>query len=169
MRSSTLVETLTQVVETLDIEHEALMGSDAERSNKPLQQSARHCYACSSKARTRKLGLKESLRAQIESHPACSMAYVIRALVCVDELREKVKQARTQIRETECSLRDCVNAHDQPSHCYAQTRQTSHSTAIADQLKTPWARAYWAAPKRRALQGCESPHRLSIFFNDFHK
>ena len=41
------VETLTQVVETLDIEHEALMGSDAERLEQAVaaKQRQRHSMA----------------------------------------------------------------------------------------------------------------------------
>ena len=50
------LETLTQVVETLDIEHEALMGSDAERLEQAVAaEAASHRGACSGTSRTRSI------------------------------------------------------------------------------------------------------------------
>lgn len=84
------LETLTQVVETLDIEHEALMDSDAERLEQAVAAKQR-AIAMHAQARheREKLGLKEGLRAQVESHPGLFNGLRDRALTCVDELRNK--------------------------------------------------------------------------------
>ena len=90
------LETLTQVVETLDIEHEALMGSDAERLEQAVAAKQR-AIATHAQARheREKLGLKEGLRAQIESHPGLFNGLRDRALACVDELREKGEASKS--------------------------------------------------------------------------
>ena len=90
------LETLTQVVETLDIEHEALMGSDAERLEQAVAAKQR-AIATHAQARheREKLGLKDGLRAQIESHPGLFNGLRDHALACVDELREKGEASKS--------------------------------------------------------------------------
>ena len=84
------LETLTQVVETLDIEHDALMGSDAERLEQAVAAKQRAIAAHAQARHEREsLGLREGLRAQIESHPGFFNGLKAQALACVDELREK--------------------------------------------------------------------------------
>ena len=90
------VETLTQVVETLDIEHEALMGSHAERLEQAVAAKQR-AIATHAQARHEReqLGLKEGLRTQIESHPDLVNELRDRALACVDKLREKGEASKS--------------------------------------------------------------------------
>ena len=83
------LETLTQVVETLDIEHEALLGSDAGRLEQAVAAKQRAIAAHAEARHTREsLGLKEGLRQQIESHPGFLNGLKDRALEHVDALRE---------------------------------------------------------------------------------
>ena len=84
------LETLTQVVETLDIEHEALLGSDAERLEQAVAAKQR-AIAAHARARHERetLGLRENLRAQIESHPGFFNGLKAQALDTIDVLREK--------------------------------------------------------------------------------
>lgn len=83
------LETLTQVVETLDIEHEALMGSDAGRLEQAVAAKQRAIAAHAQARHAREsLGLKEGLRQQIESHPGFFNELKDRALEHVDALRE---------------------------------------------------------------------------------
>lgn len=84
------LETLTQVVETLDIEHEALLGSDAERLEQAVAAKQRAIAAHAQARHEREtLGLRENLRAQIESHPGFFNGLKAQALDTVDVLREK--------------------------------------------------------------------------------
>ena len=84
------LETLTQVVETLDIEHEALLGSDAERLEQAVAAKQRAIAAHAQARHEREtLGLRENLRAQIESHPGFFNGLKTQALDTVDVLREK--------------------------------------------------------------------------------
>jgi flagellar biosynthesis/type III secretory pathway chaperone len=84
------LETLTQVVETLDIEHEALLGSDAERLEQAVAAKQRAIAAHAQARHEREtLGLRENLRAQIESHPELFNGLKAQALDTVDVLREK--------------------------------------------------------------------------------
>ena len=84
------LETLTQVVETLDIEHEALLGSDAERLEQAVAAKQRAIAAHAQARHEREtLGLRENLRAQIESHPGLFNGLKAQALDTVDVLREK--------------------------------------------------------------------------------
>lgn len=110
------VETLTHVVETLGIEHKALMVSDAERLEQAVAAKQR-AIATHAQARheREKLGLKEGLRAQVLSHPGLFNGLRDRALACLDELREKGEASKS-----------------------ANQRK---GMLIAGQLKTPWARA----------------------------
>ena len=83
------LETLTRVVETLDIEHEALMGSDAGRLEQAVAAKQRAIAAHAQARHAREsLGLKEGLRQQIESHPGFFNGLKDRALEHVDALRE---------------------------------------------------------------------------------
>ena len=84
------LETLTQVIETLDIEHEALLGSDAERLEQAVAAKQRAIAAHAQARHEREtLGLRENLRAQIESHPGFFNGLKAQALDTVDVLREK--------------------------------------------------------------------------------
>ena len=84
------LETLTQVVETLDIEHEALLGSDAERLEQAVAAKQRAIAAHAQARHEREtLGLRENLRAQIETHPGFFNGLKAQALDTVDVLREK--------------------------------------------------------------------------------
>ena len=84
------LETLTQVVETLDIEHEALLGSDAERLEQAVAAKQRAIAAHAQARHEREtLGLRENLRAQIESHPGFFNGLKAQALDTIDVLREK--------------------------------------------------------------------------------
>ena len=84
------LETLTQVVETLDIEHDALMGSDAQRLEQAVAAKQR-AITTHAQARYERemLGLREDLRAQVESHPGFFNGLQNQALACIDELRVK--------------------------------------------------------------------------------
>lgn len=83
------LETLTRVVETLDIEHEALLGSDAGRLEQAVAAKQR-AIAEHVKARHAResLGLRDQLRDQIESHPGFFNGLKQKALEYVDGLRE---------------------------------------------------------------------------------
>jgi len=84
------LETLTQVIETLEIEHEALIGSDAQRLEQAVAAKQR---AITAHARARNerenLGLRDSLRPQVESHPGFFANLKERTLACIDDLGEK--------------------------------------------------------------------------------
>lgn len=84
------LETLTQVIETLDIEHEALLGTDAERLEQAVAAKQR-AIATHAQARHDRetLGLREGLRAQIETHPGFFNGLKDQALACVDALQDK--------------------------------------------------------------------------------
>jgi flagellar biosynthesis/type III secretory pathway chaperone len=83
------LETLTQVVETLDIEHEALMGSDPERLEQAVAAKQRAIAAHAQARNAREsLGLKEELQRQIESHPGFFNGLKDQALGYIEALRE---------------------------------------------------------------------------------
>lgn len=83
------LETLTQVVETLDIEHEALMGSDAERLEQAVAAKQRAIAAHVQARHAREaLGLKDNLQQQIESHPGFFNGLKDAALANIEALRE---------------------------------------------------------------------------------
>ena len=64
------LETLMQVVETLDIEHEALLGSDAGRLEQAVAAKQRAIAAHAQARHTREaLGLRDNLKQQVDSHP----------------------------------------------------------------------------------------------------
>ena len=83
------LEMLRQVIETLDIEHDALLGSDAERLEQAVaaKQRAIAAYAQARHAREA-LGLKDNLRQQVESHPGFFNGLKDAALTSIDALRE---------------------------------------------------------------------------------
>ena len=90
------LETLTQVVETLDIEHDALMGSDAQRLEQAVAAKQR-AITTHAQARYERemLGLRENLRAQVESHPGFFNGLQNQALACIDELRVKGEASKS--------------------------------------------------------------------------
>ena len=84
------LETLTQVIETLDIEHEALMSSDASRLEQAVAAKQRAITAhAQARNQREKLGLRDSLREQVESHPGFFASLKERALDSIEELRVK--------------------------------------------------------------------------------
>jgi flagellar biosynthesis/type III secretory pathway chaperone len=84
------LETLTQVVETLDIEHDALLGTDAERLEQAVAAKQRAIAAHAQARHSREsLGLREGLRAQIETHPGFFNGLKDQALASVDALHDK--------------------------------------------------------------------------------
>lgn len=89
------LETLIQVVETLDIEHEALMGSDADRLEQAVAAKQNAIAAhISARHQREALGLKEALAEQIKSHPGFVNGLQARALEVVAELRELGQTSR---------------------------------------------------------------------------
>ena len=76
------LETLTQVLEMLDIEHEALMGNDAERLEQAVaaKQNAISAHL-QSRSEREALGLRDSLAEQIETHPSLVNGLRERALL----------------------------------------------------------------------------------------
>ena len=89
------LETLTQVVETLDIEHEALLDSDADRLEQAVAAKQRAVTAHVQARHNREaLGLRDGLRAQIESHPGFSNGLKQRALDDIDALRENSAKSK---------------------------------------------------------------------------
>ena len=62
--------TLIQVLDMLDIEHEALLGNDPERLEQAVV-AKQNAIAAHLKSRSHRegLGLRESLREQLEAHP----------------------------------------------------------------------------------------------------
>lgn len=84
------LETLTQVIETLDIEHEALIGSDAQRLEQAVAAKQRAITAHAQARNEREnLGLRDSLRPQIESHPGFFANLKESTLACIDDLGKK--------------------------------------------------------------------------------
>ena len=90
------LETLTQVVETLDIEHDALMGSDAQRLEQAVAAKQR-AITTHAQARYERemLGLRENLRAQVESHPGFFNGLQNQVLAYIDELRVKGEASKS--------------------------------------------------------------------------
>lgn len=89
------LETLRQVVETLDIEHEALLDSDAGRLEHAVAAKQRaitaHLHARSAREA---LGLRDALQEQIESHPGFFNGLKQQALEHIDALREIGAQSK---------------------------------------------------------------------------
>ena len=84
------LETLTQVIETLDIEHEALVGSDAQRLEQAVAAKQRAITShAQARSQRENLGLRDNLRPQVESHPGFFTSLKDRTLACIDDLGEK--------------------------------------------------------------------------------
>ncbi|UZP73779.1 hypothetical protein E0F26_03050 [Candidatus Paraluminiphilus aquimaris] len=84
------LETLTRVVETLDIEHEALLGSDAARLEQAVAAKQRAIAAHAQARHAREsLGLRDNLKQQVDSHPGFFNGLKDTALTNIEALREK--------------------------------------------------------------------------------
>ena len=87
---ATELETLTRVVETLDIEHEALLGSDAARLEQAVAAKQRAIAAHAQARHAREsLGLRDNLKQQVDSHPGFFNGLKDTALTNIEALREK--------------------------------------------------------------------------------
>tara|TARA_B100000035_G_scaffold151391_1_gene128999 strand:- start:337 stop:825 length:489 start_codon:yes stop_codon:yes gene_type:complete len=83
------LSTLVQVLDMLDIEHEALMGNDPERLEQAVaaKQNAISAHL-KSRSYRESLGLRDSLREQLEAHPTLVNGLRERALNLVTELND---------------------------------------------------------------------------------
>ena len=83
------LSTLVQVLDMLDIEHEALMGNDPERLEQAVaaKQNAISAHL-KSRSYRESLGLRDSLRDQLEAHPTLVNGLRERALNLVTELND---------------------------------------------------------------------------------
>ena len=81
--------TLIQVLDMLDIEHEALLGNDPERLEQAVV-AKQNAIAAHLKSRSHRegLGLRESLREQLEAHPTLVNGLREKALSLVAELND---------------------------------------------------------------------------------
>ena len=81
--------TLIQVLDMLDIEHEALLGNDPERLEQAVV-AKQNAVAAHLKSRSHRegLGLRESLREQLEAHPTLVNGLREKALSLVAELND---------------------------------------------------------------------------------
>ena len=83
------LSTLLQLLDMLDIEHEALLGNDAERLEQAVG-AKQHAIAAHLKSRSHResLGLRDSLREQLEAHPMLVNGLREKALNLVTELNK---------------------------------------------------------------------------------
>lgn len=90
------LSTLVQVLEMLDIEHEALMGSDPERLEQAVV-AKQNAIAAHLKSRSLReaLGLRDSLREQLEAHPTLVNGLREKALNLVIELNELALKSKS--------------------------------------------------------------------------
>lgn len=81
------LSTLLQLLDMLDIEHEALLGNDAERLEQAVV-AKQNAIAAHLKSRSHResLGLRDSLREQLEAHPMLVNGLREKALNLVTEL-----------------------------------------------------------------------------------
>jgi flagellar biosynthesis/type III secretory pathway chaperone len=81
------LSTLVQLLDMLDIEHEALLGNDAERLEQAVV-AKQNAIAAHLKSRSHResLGLRDSLREQLEAHPMLVNGLREKALNLVTEL-----------------------------------------------------------------------------------
>ena len=81
--------TLIQVLDMLDIEHEALLGNDPERLEQAVV-AKQNAIAAHLKSRSHRegLGLRDSLREQLEAHPTLVNGLREKALSLVAELND---------------------------------------------------------------------------------
>jgi flagellar biosynthesis/type III secretory pathway chaperone len=89
------LSTLVQVLDMLDIEHEALMGNDPERLEQAVaaKQNAISAHL-KSRSYRESLGLRDSLREQLEAHPTLVNGLRERALNLVTELNDLALQSK---------------------------------------------------------------------------
>ena len=91
----TELNTLTKVLDMLDIEHEALMGNDPERLEQAVaaKQNAISAHL-KSRSHRESLGLRDSLREQLETHPTLVNGLRERALDLVTQLSDLALQSK---------------------------------------------------------------------------
>ena len=89
------LSTLVQVLDMLDIEHEALMGNDPERLEQAVA-AKQNAIAAHLKSRCYResLGLRDSLREQLEAHPTLVNGLRERAVNLVTELNDLALQCK---------------------------------------------------------------------------
>jgi flagellar biosynthesis/type III secretory pathway chaperone len=89
------LNTLAQVLDMLDIEHEALLGTDPERLEQAVvaKQNAITAHL-KSRSHRESLGLRDSLREQLETHPTLVNGLRDRALDLVTELSDLALQSK---------------------------------------------------------------------------
>ena len=81
--------TLIQVLDILDIEHEALLGSDAARLEQAVAAKQRAIAAHAQARHAREsLGLRDNLKQQVDSHPGFFNGLKDTALTNIEALRE---------------------------------------------------------------------------------
>lgn len=87
--------TLVQLLDILDIEHEALLGTDPERLEQAVV-AKQNAIAAHLKSRSQResLGLRDSLREQLETHPTLVNGLRQRALDLVTELSDLALQSK---------------------------------------------------------------------------
>ena len=87
--------TLVQVLDMLDIEHEALLGNDPERLEQAVA-AKQNAIAAHLKSRNHResLGLRDSLRQQLETHPTLVNGLREKALDLVTELNDLALQSK---------------------------------------------------------------------------
>ena len=87
--------TLVQVLDMLDIEHEALLGTDPERLEQAVV-AKQNAIAAHLKSRSHResLGLRDSLREQLETHPTLVNGLRERALDLVTDLSDLALQSK---------------------------------------------------------------------------
>lgn len=87
--------TLTQVLDMLDIEHEALLGNDPERLEQAVV-AKQNAIAAHLKSRSHRegSGLRDSLREQLEAHPTLVNGLREKALSLVAELNDLALQSK---------------------------------------------------------------------------
>lgn len=89
------LETLKQVIETLDIEYEALMDSDPERLERAVAAKQRAITAhVQARHKRESLGLREDFRQQIESHPRFFNGLKEQTLTLIDALQVNGKKSK---------------------------------------------------------------------------
>jgi len=89
------LSTLVQLLDMLDIEHDALLGNDPERLEQAVvaKQNAIKAHLTSRSYRE-SLGLRDSLREQLETHPTLVNGLRDRALELVTELSDLALQSK---------------------------------------------------------------------------
>ena len=87
--------TLIQVLDMLEIEHEALIGTDPERLEQAVVAKQKAISAhLKSRSHRESLGLRDSLREQLETHPTLVNGLREKALDLVSELSDLALQSK---------------------------------------------------------------------------